>query len=172
MAGANGPTGHHIYLGSLSSRESTLVTEVNSRLVPAAPGHVMFVRERTLLAQRFDDRSGRLEGDVTPVAERVDYFAPIGVAGFSTSSNGVLAYHASDSASQLLWVNRAGGQTGRVGPVAGYQNVRLSPDGKRLAVDRIDPRTNAFDVLVFDLTLGTDTRITSAAGAEATPRAF
>jgi Tol biopolymer transport system component len=169
LAGVNAHTGNRIYLGSLSSPDSTLLIQVNSRLIPAAPGYVMYVRDRTLLAQRFDDRSGRLEGDAIPVAERVDYFGPIGVAGFSVSSNGVLAYHAGDSASQLQWLNRAGGQTGTVGPVASYRNIRLAPDGKRLAVDRVDPRTNADDVVVFDLTRGTDTRITFGVGAEFAP---
>ena len=169
MAGVKNQVGNRLYLGSLSSPESTLLTQVNSRLVHASPGHVMYVRERTLLAQRFDDRAGRLEGDASPVAENVDYFSPIGIAGFSVSSNGVLAYHASDSTAQLTWINRAGVQTGTVAAIARYQSVRLAPDGKRLAVDRAEQRTNATDVHVFDLTRGTDTRVTSATGSEFAP---
>ena len=161
--------GNRVYLGSLSSPESTFLTQGNSRLVHASPGHVMYVRERTLLAQRFDDRAGRLEGDVAPVAENVDYFSPIGIAAFSVSSNGVLAYHASDSTAQLTWINRAGVQTGTVAGIASYQSVRLAPDGKRLAFDRAEQRTNAMDVHVFDLTRGTDTRVTSATGTEYAP---
>jgi len=106
---------------------------------------------------------------VSPVADNVDYFSPVGIAGFSVSSNGVLAYHASDSIAQLTWTNRAGVQTGIVGAVASYQSVRLSPDGKRLAIDRADPRTNASDIHVIDLTRGTDARVTSAAGSEFAP---
>jgi Tol biopolymer transport system component/predicted Ser/Thr protein kinase len=160
---------NRVYIGSLSSSESTLLIETNSRMVHASPGHVMYVRERTLLAQRFDDRSGRLEGDASPIAENVDYFSPIGIAGFSVSSTGVLAYHASDSIGQITWTTRAGVQTGTVAAPAGYQNIRLSPDGKRLAFDRSEQRTNATDVHVFDLTRGTDTRVTSAAGSEFAP---
>jgi eukaryotic-like serine/threonine-protein kinase len=129
----------------------------------------MYVRERTLLAQRFDDRAGRLEGDPLPIAENVDYFSPVGIAGFSVSSNGVLAYHASDSTSQLLWINRAGVHKGTVAAVAAYQSVRLSPDGKRLAFDRAESRTNATDIHVLDLNRGTDSRVTSAAGSEFAP---
>jgi Tol biopolymer transport system component/predicted Ser/Thr protein kinase len=169
LAGVKSQKGNRVYLGSLSSPRSTFLTQVNSRLVPASPGHVMYIRERTLLAQRFDDRAGRIEGDASPVAENVDYFSPVGVAGFSVSANGVLAYHASDSAAQLTWINRAGVQTGTVAAIAGYQSVRLSPDGKRLALDRTEARTNATDVHVFDLMRGTDTRVTSAAGSEYAP---
>jgi Tol biopolymer transport system component len=169
MAGVKNQAGNRLYLGSLSSPESTLLTQVNSRLVHAAPGHVMYVRERTLLAQRFDERAGRLEGDASPVAENVDYFSPIGIAGFSVSANGVLAYHASDSTAQLTWINRAGVQTGTVAAIARYQSVRLAPDGIRLAVDRAEQRTNATDVHVFGLTRGTDTRVTSATGSEFAP---
>jgi eukaryotic-like serine/threonine-protein kinase len=169
LAGVKNQKGSRVYVGSLSSPENTLLTQVNSRMVPAPPGHVMYVRERTLLAQRFDDRSGRLEGDASPIAENVDYFSPIGIAGFSVSSTGVLAYHASDSIGQITWITRAGVQTGTVAAPAGYQNIRLSPDGKRLAFDRSEQRTNATDVHVFDLTRGTDTRVTSAAGSEFAP---
>jgi len=160
---------NRVYIGSLSSSESTLLIETNSRVVHAPPDHVMYVRERTLLAHRFDDRTGHLEGDASPIAENVDYFSPIGIAGFSVSSTGVLAYHASDSIGQITWITRAGVQTGTVAAPAGYQNIRLSPDGKRLAFDRSEPRTNATDVHVFDLARGTDTRVTSAAGSEFAP---
>jgi eukaryotic-like serine/threonine-protein kinase len=169
LAGVKNQVGNRIYIGSLSSPESTFLTQVNSRLVHASPGHVMYVRERTLLAQRFDDRAGRLESDASPVAENVDYFSPIGIAGFSVSSNGVLAYHASDSTAQLTWINRVGVQTGTVAAIARYQSVRLAPDGRRLAFDRAEQRTNATDVHVFDLTRGTDTRVTSATGSEFAP---
>jgi Tol biopolymer transport system component len=103
------------------------------------------------------------------LANNVDHFGPVGLAGFSVSSNGVLAYHAGESMSRLLWISRAGAQTGTVGPVAGYETVRLSPDGKRLAVDLKDPRTTAEDVHVFDLPRGTDRRVTTAPGAEFGP---
>jgi Tol biopolymer transport system component/predicted Ser/Thr protein kinase len=168
MAGV-GNQKNRVYIGSLSSPQSTLVIETNSRILPAPPDHVMYVRERTLLAHRFDDRTGRLEGDASPIAENVDYFSPIGIAGFSVSSNGVLAYHASDSIGQITRITRAGVQTGTVAAPAGYKNIRLSPDGKRLAFDRSEPRTNATDVHVFDLARGTDTRVTSAAGSEFAP---
>jgi Tol biopolymer transport system component/predicted Ser/Thr protein kinase len=160
---------NRVYFGSLSSSENTLLIEANSRVVAAPPDHVMYVRERTLLAHRFDDRTGRLEGDAAPIAENVDYFSPIGIAGFSVSSTGVLAYHASDSIGQITWITRAGVQTGTVAAPAGYRNIRLSPDGKRLAFDRSELRTNATDIHVFDLARGTDTRVTSAAGAEFAP---
>ncbi len=169
LAGVKNHAGNRLYLGSLSSPESTFLTQANSRLVHASPSHVMYVRERTLLAQRFDERAGRLEGDASPVAENVDYFSPVGIAGFSVSSNGVLAYHASDNTAQLTWINRAGVQTGTVAAIARYQSVRLAPDGKRLAVDLAEQRTNATDVHVFDLTRGTDTRVTSATGSEFAP---
>jgi hypothetical protein len=160
---------NRVYIGSLSSSESTFLIETNSRVAHASPGYVMYVRERTLLAHHFDDRTGRLEGDASPVAQNVDYFSPIGIAGFSVSSNGVLAYHASDNTSQPLWINRAGVQTGTVAAVAAYQSVRLSPDGKRLAFDRAESRTNATDIHVLDLNRATDSRVTSAAGSEFAP---
>jgi Tol biopolymer transport system component len=109
-------------------------------------------------------------GDPAPIADHVDYFSPIGLAGFTASTNGVVAYHATENSSQLLWVNRNGMQTGSVGPIGNYDYIRLSPDGTRLALDIRDSRTNAEDVHVLDLTRGAaDTRITSAIGGEFAP---
>ena len=54
VGGVKNQKGNRAYLGSLSSPESTFLTQVNSRLVHAAPSHGMYVRERTRLAHRFD----------------------------------------------------------------------------------------------------------------------
>ncbi|HUO14471.1 MAG TPA: hypothetical protein VMX38_05740 [Verrucomicrobiae bacterium] len=64
---ADGKTSPHngIYLAALDSKERKLL------LAYAAPGYLLFVRENTLMSQRFNLRSLALEGDAKPLADHV-----------------------------------------------------------------------------------------------------
>jgi Tol biopolymer transport system component/predicted Ser/Thr protein kinase len=169
MAGVKGFKGNRIYIGSLGSPKTTFLMQANSRVLYSPPGFLLYVRDRTLLAQRFDYQSSRLIDEISPIAERIDYFAPIGIASMSVSSTGVLVYHAAERSSRLVWATRAGAETAAVSSVADFTTVRLSPDGQRLATDVTDTHTSANDIHLFDLIRQTDTRLTSAPGAEFAP---
>src|SRR5262249_37156947 len=49
-----------IRLGSLDSKASRVVAQLDSRVEYVAPGYLAYVREGTLIVQPFDARSGRL----------------------------------------------------------------------------------------------------------------
>ena len=137
-----------VYIGSIDARpeEQDLTRLVaNAAMAVYAPGpedagtgHLVFNRGETLLAQRFDARALRLEGNEFPVAERVAPIGnPSGGAFFSASSNGVLAYREAEfRAGTPVWVNRNGVESGAVvqAPLPGLSQLRLSPDGTRVAV--------------------------------------
>jgi hypothetical protein len=74
-----------IYVGDLESKEKRRILTANSNAVYASPGFVLFLRERTLMAQPFD--AGRLQttGDPVPMAENVDFTNVYG--GFSPFRN-------------------------------------------------------------------------------------
>jgi Tol biopolymer transport system component len=81
---------------------------------------------------------------------------------FSVSENNVLAYRGGNyQIARLLWVDRAGKQIGQLGPSDLYFTLSLSPDEKRVAVDRVDSETGATDVWLFDLTRGIPSRLTT-----------
>ena len=63
----------------------------NSNAVYTPPGYLLFVRERTLMAQPFDAGKVQTTGDAVPVAEQVDT-GIVAQYQFSVSQNGVLAY--------------------------------------------------------------------------------
>jgi eukaryotic-like serine/threonine-protein kinase len=92
-------------------------------------GQVLFLREATLFAQRFDLRSLSLTGEPVHIAESV---SRIGLWGaFSASENGVLIYVGGQQETMLTWFNRHG-------DVMGTEQARgftpaLSPDGTRVA---------------------------------------
>ena len=62
-----------------------------------ASGYLLFLRDRTLMAQPFD--AGRLEirGDSVPIAEQVTMNLGTGRAVFSVSENGTLVYESGEA---------------------------------------------------------------------------
>lgn len=70
---------------------------------------------------------------------------------FSVSRSGVLAYQGRSSrVSQLVWRGRTGAVTGSIGPPGEYLDLKLSPDGKQLALERLDSSTNSAHIWVLD----------------------
>jgi Tol biopolymer transport system component len=130
--------GNVVKLGSLDSSAQPEVLKVGTHAWYAPPGYLLFARQGTLTAQRFDASSATVSGDPVPVAEGVRMLA--GIWGlFSTSENGTLVYESGDpsAAGTPIWVDRKG----RSSPVVpegldDAQYPRLSPDGRRLAVIR------------------------------------
>jgi len=156
-----------VYAGSLERQESKLLLRERSN-VAYSEGHILYVREGTLLAQQFDTERFETLGEAAPVAEQVQY-ADLQVRGvFSVSENGVLAYQSGAAArgSQLAWLDRSGRSLGVLGDVASHVNPRLSPDGKRVAVTVINPETSRSDIWLYDLARGLKTRFTFNPAAE------
>ncbi len=58
-------------------------------------GHLLFMRNGTLLAQRFDAAGHHVTGDPFVVAEDVDYLPATGRGSFGVSASGVLTYFSS-----------------------------------------------------------------------------
>src|SRR5207245_8048564 len=124
-------------------------TVTSASYVP--PGHgiaaqVLFVRNGTLLAQQFNERSARVEGEPVPIRDKVGAAAFVGLADFSTSHDGILVYGAgSNFLARLTWWSREGKQLGSLGAPGTYLAPKLSPDGSRLAVTRGDLQTGNAD---------------------------
>ena len=133
------------------------------------PHYLVFAREGTLVAQRFDMATDRLVGQPVPLAASVEHTLATYKAGFSASRNGALVYQPSFDVDHLVWVDRTGAETGTVGTPGYYQSLRLSRDETRLMFDRVDPRVGTHDVWILDLQRGTEDRITSGTPPDAWP---
>ncbi|HTV82409.1 MAG TPA: protein kinase [Acidobacteriaceae bacterium] len=149
-----------IYLAALGSNQRTLLLQNDSGATYAA-GYLLFVRDNTLMAQRFDPGKLALEGDAQPLADHVavntDVWAPV----MTASQTGELLYQGGSVAggSQLVWYDRSGRQGSSVFPENGNFFVpALSPDGTKLALT-IDSGGMG-DIWVVDLTRNTRTRLT------------
>jgi eukaryotic-like serine/threonine-protein kinase len=157
-----------IFAGSLDNKPAdqpttpVLVTDAAARYVSASTpgtGYVFFVRDRTLMAQRLDERTLTLAGE--PVA--IDRVATVNnYSVFSASSNGRLAYRTDNpgTSRQLTWFTREGKPDGTVGDLGGHEQLALSPDGTR-AVYRDFASTVPGDLWMADLLRGTNDRFTS-----------
>jgi len=159
-----------IYVGTLDSKEQKLLVNADSSAVYAPPGFLLFVRERTLMAQPFDADRLQLTGEPFSIGEQVGYNAVNGRAFFSVSQTGVLAFLSGDiPGTQLAWVDRGGKQLASVGTTAADNGLRLSPDGKRLAVSRLDPQAGSADIWLIDLARNTPSRFTFDPANESAP---
>ncbi|HEU5182014.1 MAG TPA: protein kinase [Candidatus Polarisedimenticolia bacterium] len=169
FAGPREKTG--IYVRSLDSNEEKFLVSTNSSLAYAPPGYLLFLRDRTLMAQPFDADRLLVTGDPFPMADRIQYFPQNYSSMFTVSQNGILAYQPrlAPGSSQLFWFDRSGKQIGSVGAPADHANPRISPDGKKIALDIMDPQTGNMDVWLYESSGGIATRFTSHAAIDAGP---
>jgi Tol biopolymer transport system component len=148
-----------IKLGEIGSLESRTLGRTDGRVEYSPPGRLIFIRENTLMAQRFD--LGRLEmrGDAVPIGERVS----VGLVNgeFSVSRTGVLAYRTGNSnLSRLTWFDRAGHVVDATCPVGAYVDFDLSPDQKQAVVAVFDEAGRS-DLWLRDFSRGVLSRLTT-----------
>jgi eukaryotic-like serine/threonine-protein kinase len=166
-----------IYIASLDSPERKLLVESRQAgaYAPPAPGapygHLLFLREGTLMAQPMNPTKYELAGEAFPIAEQVGSILAMGY--FAVSANGVLVYRTGPTAtanfSQLAWRERSGKTPETLLPGPFYSGtVELSPDGSRAAVEQIDANSNR-DIWIADLTRRVSTRFTSDPANERDP---
>ncbi len=159
-----------IYVGSLDSKETKLLVNTDASAAYAPPGYLLFLRERTLMAQGFDADRLELTGEPFPVAEQVGRITGAHLGLFSVSETGVLVYRSAVAANrQLAWFDRGGKQLSTVGPPGAYFNPSLSPDEKLVAVSRDDPQFSTADIWLIELARGTPTRFTFVPSVNDTP---
>jgi len=148
-------------IGSLDSQEKRPLLNADFVAVYAPPGYLLFRREATLVAQRFDPVKLELQGDPFPVAEKVGFDGVTFQTLASASDNGVLAYQSIGGLNtQLIWFDRAGKQIGVAGPPGDYSGLSLSPDDRRLAFQRVDSETGNVDIWVTEFAGNTLSRFT------------
>ncbi len=140
-----------IFAASLDGKVNKLLVHSSSNPVYVS-GHLLFVREQTLLAQPFDASSLEFTGDAFPIAEQVLYNPLFAKASYSASENGILAYQTGSSlgASNLIWFDRNGKQLSSLNKSSTFFSPRLSPDGRTLAIDMLD--AGNVDVWLVELT--------------------
>ncbi len=132
---------HAIYFGSLDGAPPKHV--VNARSRPAyAAGHLLFVRQKTLMAHPFDPGSGKVSGEAFPIVGNVQEDPGFYTAVFTVSDNGVLAYQQSGGSVDqfpLVWFDRGGKKLEELGAKGNVWVPRLSHDGRCVVFTIGDP---------------------------------
>jgi serine/threonine protein kinase len=128
-----------IYAGSLDSKESRRLFDADSGAVFSPPNHVLFARRGALFAQRLDLEKMSPAGDASTVASQVVVNSTTaGDGALSASRAGLLAYRKGGAKRQLIWMDRSGKQSSfGDADTAELSDVRLSPDGRYIALSRI-----------------------------------
>ncbi len=165
--GAENPK-NAIFTASLDGKENRELLRVSSNAAYAS-GYLLFVRQRTLMAQALDPRRRQLSGEPVPLVDRVQYDPIFSRGVFAASENGTLVYQGETlgMTTRLTWFNRKG--EAAEGTVAdAHLSPRVSPDGRRAAVTVVSPNGN-FDIWIYDLTRGTRSRLTFDPTREGSP---
>jgi serine/threonine protein kinase len=161
---------HGVYMSSLDdpkSRRRMVTARTNAQY---AQGTLLFLRDQFLMAQRVDPGTLDLVGDPFPVGESIQYDANYFAGVFSVSQNGILAYRTGVSALRsLVHVDENGELIKEIDSEAAYDRIRVSPDGRRVAVTLLDTTSGNEDIWVFDMERGTRTRLTFGEGPERSP---
>ena len=151
------PEEHALCVASLDGKTRKELMR-SSSLGLYSSGHLLFVKDKILRARRFDLDRLEVSGDPVPVVDDVGQ-GGYGIAAFSASNDGVLAWRTSFGIdAELVWMDRSGRRLGSLGPPGDYANPEISPDGRRVLVDLID--TSNRDLWTFDVADGRPMRLT------------
>jgi serine/threonine protein kinase/Tol biopolymer transport system component len=151
-----------------------LRSDSNAVYVPlpgTSEGVLLYVVDGRVEARRFDSRTMKVAGDARTIAGLSAADTSSTQAAMLSASPDVLAFAATTVpyGNRIEAVDRKG-QRVRLWDEPEAQNwPRLSPDGQRLARQRVDGLRNTPDIWVEDLDRGTKTRVTTAVEPDIRP---
>ena len=133
-----------VYAASLDRPEQrTLILRTGNKAVYApprggSPGYLLWMQDQTLVAQRFDPDSLAFSGDPVSVAEGVSINVSVPVRAAYWADGGALVYYSDESGTRraVLWKGANGNAVSEALPADTISTIRLSPDGKSLAMAR------------------------------------
>jgi eukaryotic-like serine/threonine-protein kinase len=143
-----------IFAGSLDSKEKKLIVAAEANAAYAAPGYLLYYRDKTLLAQAFDAKSLTLKGEPTDFMTGIQYARQVKKVAFSVSNGGVLLLQTGGPGaigfSQPKWFDRSGKELGVLDKPGVYENVAIAPNSRGVAADRIDLTSLNMDVWTYE----------------------
>jgi Tol biopolymer transport system component/tRNA A-37 threonylcarbamoyl transferase component Bud32 len=157
-----------LYVGEIGTSARTFLFDPDPSLpvgaaatpgVYASSGHLLYVRDRVLMARPFDASSRSLQGEPVKIADTVDYTPP-GQAAFAVAGP-VLVYRPRQhlALGSLMWMDRSGQGVAEIAAsAAAFRQISLSADGRTAAVERRDAQ-GLSSVWTIDLPSGATVRV-------------
>ena len=160
-----------IFVGSLDSNEKRFVVQASGNAAYAAPGYLLFYRDKTLLAQRFNLKRFALSDEPKTILTEIQYEPAVARAVFAVSDKGLLVAQTGSGVaiSQPVWFDRKGNEVGVVGKPDVYGNVSLAPNGRVLAVDKTDMGSQNTNLWTYELQRDSAKRLTFHSGIDGVP---
>jgi eukaryotic-like serine/threonine-protein kinase len=150
-----------LYVGSIDGGPQKPLIHGTSN-IRFANGYLLYLVERTLMAQPFDPKKLAFTGEPQSIAENVYFDYVRSNAVFSASTTGVLIYRSGNSSQEkvLRLFSRQQNKVSDLGKPAEYIDPRFSPDGQRVAYHVLEPTTGRTDIWVEEIKSGNRRRLT------------
>jgi serine/threonine protein kinase/Tol biopolymer transport system component len=153
------PEARGVYVGQTDGLVTRRLCDADAPAVYTSAGYLLFLRQGTLLAQRFDADRLELKGNTIPVADHLGSWVTL-----SSSTSGPILYRTrpeTGGQQQFVWVDRLGNQTRKiVYPNTGGLGASLSRDGRAVATFKyedsnmdiwsLDVERRVWDRITFD----------------------
>jgi serine/threonine-protein kinase len=153
--------------GATGERRNLVQGATHPRYAPS--GYLVYAQGGSLVAAPFDSQQLTVTGTAVPVIEGVLQSPSNGMSQDSFSATGSLVYvpgGAQVNQSTLVWVSRNGTEQPLAAPARAYGRPRLSPDGRRVAV-QITGQEN--QIWLYDLSRETLTRFSFEGSTNTAP---
>jgi serine/threonine-protein kinase len=149
---------------SRTHQRKVLISDgADAQYVPT--GHIVYASGGTLMAVPFDPRRLELSGPAVPIVQGIRRGTASGLAQYSFSNEGTLAYVPGPESPGGLTLNTLD-RNGTVDPLRQrrdlYESPRVSPDGTRLAYDTDDGRVA--NVYVYEISGTVEPRLLTTGG--------
>lgn len=159
--------GKGIYLGSLDRpQEKIQLLSSTTNAIYAPPhganerGHLLWLRDGSLVAQPFDAAAPKVTGQPAVIAEGVALGAT-GQITVSISKDGTILYsEVGIEHLRLSWYSRDGKSLGVLGQPERYLGLRISPDAKRVVLAQMPDIAQTPDIWQMDFARAIPTRVT------------
>ena len=178
------PDGQHLLFSSYSGKSLedakleilSLKTGARKTLLEGAfaarysrSGHLLYVRQQSLVAVPFDAAALELVGQPRRMVEGIRVFRDVGSAVFAISTTDTLIYSlGSQDRTEIEWFDvLQQTRRGLTAPAGIYIDPSLSADGERLAI--APSYGKGQDIWIHEFRRGTWTRLTVNAGFDAAP---
>ncbi len=146
-------------LGSLESRK--LIDRASN--VAYAEGYLLYARDGVLLARPFDPDAAEPTGSALAVAPTIESFGFRYLANFSVSNGRLVYREPAILESRMEWFDPATGGRASIVDRGPYAWARLSPDGRRLLVLRLEGRGPLTNVWLYEPEQGAWSRLSGEA---------